>query len=548
MREIKNVLIMAAITLSFLLGGCSHAPSSKNSTSSNSQLEEVYTEFALNPDISKLSKNDRKIVALLIEAAEQMDESFWLATYGDKSQLLGSIQDPVLKKFVQYNYGPWDRLNGDKAFVPGVGERPKGAQYYPADIKREEVENSKDKAIKSLYTIVRRNPDGSLKAIPYSEYFKKQHAIAAAKMNEAAKLAKDPGFKNYLRLRAKALLSNEYQASDLAWMDMKKNNIDFVVGPIENYDDRLFEYKAAHEAVVLLKDMAWSKKLAKYAKFLPELQKQLPVEPKYKAEPAGVDSDLNAYDVLYVAGDSNAGSKTIAINLPNDEAVQLKKGSRRLQLKNPMKAKFEKILVPISRELIDESQVNQVSFDAFFSDTMFHEVAHGLGIKKTIDGKGVVRDALKELYSSIEEGKADILGLFLVKKLSDMHEFSSNMEEHYITFFAGIFRSIRFGASSAHGKANLIRYNYFKERGAFSRNAITGKFKVNFAETEKAAEELARDLIVLQGNGDYVATKSFIERYSKIPSELAEALERIKKARIPVDIVYKQGKEVLGLY
>jgi hypothetical protein len=241
-------------------------------------------------------------------------------------------------------------------------------------------------------------------------------------------------------------------------MDMKTNPVDIVIGPIETYEDQLFGYKAAHEAYVLIKDMTWSRKLARYTKLLPEWQKALPVPEKYKQEKPGTNSDLNAYDVIFYAGDCNSGSKTIAINLPNDEQVQLKKGTRRLQLKNAMQAKFDKILAPISKVLIAPKQRKHVTFDAFFANTMFHEVAHGLGIKYTIEGRQAVREVLRDTSSTIEEGKADILGLFILTQLADSGQLETgSLKDHYVTFLAGIFRSVRFGAASAHGRANMIR-------------------------------------------------------------------------------------------
>ena len=291
----------------------------------------------------------------------------------------------------------------------------------------------------------------------------------------AAELAEDPGFERYLELRADALLDDDYRASDLAWMEMKDNAIDVVIGPIETYEDQLFGYRAAYEAYVLIKDLAWSERLARFAQYLPELQAGLPVPDAYKAEIPGSDADLNAYDAVYYAGDCNAGSKTIAINLPNDEEVQLEKGSRRLQLKNAMQAKYEKILEPIADVLIDESQREHITFDAFFANTMFHEVAHGLGIKNTIDGSGTVQLALQEYASSMEEGKADILGLYMITELHRAGELGDvDLRDFYVTFMAGIFRSIRFGAASAHGKANMVRFNFFEEQGAFVRDPETG--------------------------------------------------------------------------
>ena len=266
----------------------------------------------------------------------------------------------------------------------------------------------------------------------------------------------------------------------------------------------------------------------------------------YKQEQPGTDSDLNAYDVVFYAGDCNAGSKTIAINLPNDEEVQLQKGTRRLQLKNAMRAKFDKILVPISEVLIDESQRKHITFDAFFANTMFHEVAHGLGIKNTINNKGTVRQALQEHSSALEEGKADILGLYMVEQLHKKGEIDGDLKDNMVTFMAGIFRSVRFGASSAHGKANMIRFNFFKEKGAFSRNE-DGTYMVNFDKMQTAMEELSRLILKLQGDGDYEGVAQLVKEKGIITGELQTDLDRLSTANIPVDVVFEQGVDVLGL-
>ena len=505
-----------------------------------------YVSVKLTSDITKLTENQRKMLPLLIKAADKMNDLFWYEAYGNKDQLLNSVTDEDTKRFIQINYGPWDRLDGNNPFLDGMGKKPDGANFYPEDMSKAEFEafDSADKA--SLYTFVRRDGDGKLYTIPYHKQFESQVQEVSALLMEASQFAEDDGFKNYLELRAQALLDDNYQKSDLAWMDMKTNGIDIVIGPIETYEDQLFGNKAAHEGYVLIKDMDWSKRLEKFSAFLPELQKGLPVDAAYKQETPGTDSDLNAYDVVYYAGDCNAGSKTIAINLPNDETVQLEKGTRRLQLKNSMRAKFDKILVPIADVLIEESQRKHITFDAFFANTMFHEVAHGLGIKNTINGKGTVRGALKEHASALEEGKADILGLYMVEQLHKKGELTEDLKNNMVTFMAGIFRSVRFGASSAHGKANMIRFNFFKEKGAFTRNE-DGTYKVNFDKMQSAMEDLSKLILTFQGNGDYEGVAKLVEEKGMISEELQADLDRLSTANIPVDIVFEQGIDVLGL-
>lgn len=507
----------------------------------------IYAPFTLTADISHLSANEKQIITILFDVAKIMDDLYWKQSLGNKEAFLARISDPNTRQFAKINYGPWDRLNGNVPFIEGIGKKPAGANFYPIDITKDEFEALTDPNKSSLYTLLRRNDDGTLRVVWYHQAYAAELQRASDLMKQAAELAEDPGLKNYLSLRAEALLTDDYQPSDFAWMDMKNSNIDFVVGPIENYEDALFGYKAAFESFILLKDLEWSKRLAKYAAMLPDLQKGLPVEDKYKTEIPGIDADLNAYDVIFYAGDCNSGSKTIAINLPNDEQVQLSKGSRKLQLKNAMQAKFDKIMVPIADILIDPSQRQHVTFNAFFSNVMFHEVAHAMGVKNTINGNGPVRTALKEQYSSIEEGKADIMGLYLVSKLYEMGEIQEGqLMDYFVTFFAGIFRSSRFGAASAHGKANMMRFNYFMDNGAFTRNE-DGTYKIDLEKTMTAMNNLIAKIITIQGEGDYEAAKAWVTEKGVVIPELQTDLDRLNAAGIPVDIVFEQGKSVMGL-
>jgi hypothetical protein len=507
---------------------------------------EKYTDFTLTADVSKLTESEREIITVLIEAADVMNEMFWYEAYGEKSELMDLTEDEASKRFATYNYGPWDRLDGNSSFVEGIGEKPAGANYYPADMTKEEFEASVLAEKKSLYTFLRRDEKGELMTIWYHEMFPKKVKKVSELLLKAANLSEDEGFKKYLTLRAEAFLTDDYLKSDYAWMAMKTNPLEVVIGPIETYEDQLYGYKAAHEAYVLIKDLEWSKRLEKYAAFLPELQTNLPVDNAYKQDKIGSDVDLNAYDVVYYAGDCNAGSKTIAINLPNDIRVQARSGSRRLQLKNAMKAKFDKILVPLSEVLIDENQKQYITFDAFFANTMFHEVAHGLGIKKTINGKGSVTDALKEHASALEEGKADVLGLYMISQLHKKGELTNDIKEYYTTFIASIFRSVRFGASSAHGKANMIRFNYFLEKEAFARNE-NGTYTINYDKMEEAMNSLSKLILTLQGDGDYEAVAQLVANKGIISATLQADLDGLQEKGIPVDVVFEQGLEVLGL-
>ncbi len=552
MSVAKSLILGTALVTS--ITACTSKNQSQENTGKNEldSLQEyvaqrlpIYEKVRLSTDLNLLTANERQVLPLLIEAAQIMDELFWKQAYPQRDSLLATIKDEKTKEFVRINYGPWDRLNGDKPFVAGIGEKPLGVTFYPLDMTKEELEKSDVKDKQGLYSVIRRE-NGKLVSIPYHIYFANELQRASSLLKQAALITDDAGLKKYLNLRADALVSDNYTASDYAWLDMKTNGLDIIIGPIENYEDKLFNARASFESYVLVKDKEWSKRLAKYVALLPELQKGLPVADKYKKEVPGTDSELNAYDVVYYAGDCNSGSKTIAVNLPNDEKIQQEKGTRRSQLKNAMKAKFDKILVPIANVLIDKEQQKYIKFDAFFANVMFHEVAHGLGIKNTITGKGMVRNALQEQYSWLEEGKADVLGLYMVTGLLKKGELQGDIKDYYTTYMAGILRSVRFGASSAHGKANMQCFNFFQEKGAFERTA-QGAYKVNYEKFASAMNELSAVILTLQGNGDKVAVEKAQKERGIIKTELQADLDKLAQKGIPVDVVFEQGVDVLGM-
>ncbi len=545
----KLSLFLSIVFLSFIVfSACQSAGETEQKQDGPQDARSaMYTKVRLATDLGTLSEKQEQMIPILIEVAQIMDGIFWQQAYGDKEAFLNGISSQDERDFAAINYGPWDRLNNNEPFVSGVGEKPAGANFYPTDMTKEEFEAADLSDKTSLYTILRRNEAGELYTIPYHEAFAEETKRASDLLKKAAELAENQELKKYLNLKAEALLTDEYRESDLAWMDMTTNQIDIITGPTETYEDQLFGYKASHTTYVLVKDMEWSARLAKYAALLPELQRGIPVPDAYKAEEPGANSQLAAFDVIYYAGDCNAGSKTIAVNLPNDEQVQLEKGTRRSQLKNAMRAKYDKILLPITDVLIDKDQRQYITFDAFFANTMFHEVAHGLGIKNTINGRGTVRSALKEHASALEEGKADVLGLYMVSKLHEKGEIEGDMKEYYTTFMASIFRSVRFGASSAHGKANMIRFNYFQEQGAFTRGAATGTYKLDYDKLREAMNSLSEIILTLQGDGDYDGVATLVDEKAVIKEQLQSDLDKLASQGIPVDIVFEQGVEVLGL-
>lgn len=550
-------LLPLVLALAVLLAGCDRgrAPD-KAAQAGSSDAAAAYVaahagdtvEVPLTADLSAFDARGKEMIALLVQASERMDALYWQQSYPDRDALLAGVGDPAVREFVQRNFGPWDRLNADTPFIEGIGPRPAGAAFYPADMTKAEFDAAVLPGKDSWYTLLRRDDAGKLITVPYHQAYRADLEPVADLLRRASALSDDKPFAEYLELRADALLTDDFRASDMAWMDMKTNPVDIVIGPIETYEDQLYGYKASYEGLVLIKDKAWSEKLARFAAFLPELQRGLPVDGKYKAQMPGSDADLNAYRAVHYGGNANVGAKTIAINLPNDEVVQLAKGTRRLQLENVMQAKFDHILLPIARQLIAEDQLEHVTFDAFFEDTMFHEVAHGLGIKNTLDGKGTVTQALKDYASSFEEGKADVLGLYLITALSKKGELdAAKINDSYVTFLAGILRSVRFGAADSHAKANMVRFNYFAERRAFARDPRTGRYRVDFARMEAAMNALSEELLTIQGDGDYARAKELTDRLGVVGPELAKDLEKLGTAKIPVDIRFRQGLDVLGL-
>lgn len=540
MRVMKSVLAGAVAVAA--LGSC------QMKSEDNSALKQKVEEYApveLKSELAaSLDEKEKEVVKIFFEIAKITDNLFWKQTFGDKAAM-ENLQDEYARAFAMIQYGPWDRLDDNRPFIEGYGAKPDVCTYYPSDITAEEFAAFDDPDKDSWYTVIRRDENGALKSVWYHEEYAEEVARMCELMEKAASITEDEGLKNYLLKRVEAFRTDDYLESDLAWMDMKDSRIDFVVGPIESYDDKFRETKTSYESFILLKDEQRSKDLSKFVSMLPELQKQLPCAPEYKTFVPGTSSDLNVYDAVYYAGDCNAGSKTIAINLPNDDRVHQLRGTRRLQLRNSMQAKFDKILMPIGELVMDPSQLGYLKFDAFFWNVTFHEVAHGLGIKETINGKGGVDAAMGTEKTSWEEAKADILGLFMVCKLVEMGEITNiTAEDAIATYIAGILRSVRFGAASSHGKANMMCFNYMEKAQAFTRNA-EGKFVIDFAKAKEAINGWANLIITTQGNGDVDFAVKYRQENGNITPALQADLDRINAAGIPKDITFVQGADVL---
>ncbi|MCT4604336.1 MAG: Zn-dependent hydrolase, partial [Marinifilum sp.] len=397
----------------------------------------------------------------------------------------------------------------------------------------------------SPFTNVIRDANGKLKVIPFREAYKTQLELAANHLNKAASLAESDDFKEYLLQRAKDLTSDDFSKSDKLWLQLKNNKLDFIAGPIVNREDHLIWTKYSYGAFILLRNAEWTEKMAKYASLLPFLQRNLPVDEKFKSESSVNTANIVIYDVLYNSGYCNAGNKLIGLNLPIGNN-HIKSGARKLHFKNVMQAKFDKILSPISELVIDEKQRRNVNFNSFFMNTIFYEISDGLGISNTINGNGNVKDALKEHYNVINELKNDVLRMYLLNQVHDMRQIEGiAMLDNYVTYMADVFRSIRFGVTDAQGVANMIRFYYFQEQEAFTYNSETGTYKIDDYKMKKAIESLAKMVLEIQGNGDYAAADRLIKDKGYIRNELLQDLYRIQRAKIPKDLIYDQGEKAL---
>jgi hypothetical protein len=493
-------------------------------------------------DRSLLDDNERQVVAKLIEASKQIDEIYWRqVSEGNPAwrEVLARKGAAAYDYFIA-NKGPWDRLKDDEPFV-GAIKKPAGAAFYPSDMTKEEFERyvaahpaQKDE-LEGLFTVVRR--DGTnLVAIPYSAFYKDFLDPAAAKLREAAAITTDPTLKRFLTLRADAFATGDYRESDMAWMDLA-GNIEVVIGPYEVYEDNLFNYKASFESFITVVDKPESAKLAAYAHALPDMERNLPEPEQYKNPNRGSESPIKVVQELYTAGDARRGVQTAAFNLPNDEVVREKKGSKKVLLKNVMDAKFRQSGKPIAMRILDPSLTSLVSFDAFFNHVLFHELSHGLGpgFLTQPDGKRVeVRIPLKELYSTIEECKADVLGIWNLIYAQQHGLVTAFDERQLLATYAGLmFRSTRFGVGEAHGRGTAIQWNWLRERGAVTPVA-GGKYTVDFAKSRDAVRDLATELLTIEATGDYARAKTLLDKYGKETPEMAAVNATLKD--IPVDI------------
>ncbi len=499
-------------------------------------------------DPSLLNENDKAVLAKLVEAARLMDEIFLRQVYSRNVAIREALQQgsnpdyPTLLTYFTINFGPFDRLNHDEPFINLKHKKPAGANFYPEDMTRDEFEAwiqahpEDEEAFTSNFTIIRREGD-RLVAIPYSRAYREFLEPAARLLKEAAALAQNPSLKKYLNSRAEAFLSNDYFQSDMDWMDLKDHKIEVVIGPYEVYEDALLGYKASFEAFITIVDPEESAKLRKVNQYLQDMELHLPIPDKYKNLHRGSASPIVVVQEVFTGGDTKAGIQTTAFNLPNDERVREAKGSKKVMLKNVAHAKYDKCWIPIVNIVLDPKDLQRVSFDAYFNHVLMHEMSHGLGPGTiTVNGrKTTVNKELKETYSTIEECKADILGVYNLAYMVEKGVFPKEMKaQAYSSYLGGIFRSVRFGINEAHGGANAIAFNYLMEKGGFEYNPQTRKFRVNDAKIEGAIRDLAHDLLMIQATGDYEGAKRFIQKYRYLSPEMQDALNRLKD--VPVDI------------
>jgi Peptidase family M49 len=515
------------------------------------KLQTMAARFApvdLTADVSKLPENERQALGKLVEAAKVFDALFLRQVWeGNETMLLDLARDDsplgrARRHYFLINKGPWSRLDENQPFVSGAPRKPEEANFYPPGATKAEVEawlktlSAAERArATGFFTTIRRGPDGKFIAVPYSLEYQPEIAHVAALLHEAAALTTQPTLKNYLAKRAASLLSNDYYDSDVAWMALDAS-IEPTIGPYEVYEDEWFNYKAAFEAFLTLRDDAETEKLARFGSELQEIENNLPIDPKYRNPKLGALAPIRVVNTIFSSGDGNRGVQTAAFNLPNDERVIAEKGSKRVMLKNNQEAKFRMVLQPIAQVALASDDRQRVSFDAFFTHILMHELMHGLGPHNiSVGGRATtVRQEFKDTYSTIEEAKADASGLFALQFLVDHGQLDKAFEQTmYTTFLASAFRSIRFGISEAHGRGQAIQLNYLLDQGAFTVSS-DGTFAVNSSKIRDGVIALTRDLLTLEAEGSYAKARQMIDTLGVIRPTTKALLDRL--ADIPVDI------------
>ncbi len=546
----RNTIVAIALAVALNANAISGQRNSKTGDLALAKKIQRFSPTVLTADTSKLSPKDRQALARIVAAAKLMDPLFLRQVWsGNEALYQKLLQDnSVLGKqrlhYFLINDGPWSRLDNNEPFIEGVPEqKPVRANYYPEDMSKEEfnswletLSESEKKKATGFFYLIRRNSDGKLMTVPYSEAYKEFLEPAAKLLREAAALTTNQTLKTFLDKRAAAFASNDYYDSDVAWMDLDAP-IDVTIGPYETYEDELFSYKAAFEAYVTLRDDAETAKLAKFSGYLQELENNLPLDPKYRNPKLGAAAPIRVVNEVFTSGEGNSGVQTAAFNLPNDEQVVKEKGSKRVMLKNVQEAKFNKTLIPISKVVLDPKEQKALSFNSFFTHILAHELLHGIGPHniKVSGEETTVRQQLKELYSPIEEAKADITGLWALQYLIDKGVLAKELETSlYITYLASNFRSVRFGITGAHGKGVAVQFNYLTGEGAIKFNEAKGTFSIDRSRIKEAVRKLTGEILTLQAEGSYEKAKKLLDTYGTVRPPMQAALDRLSE--VPVDI------------
>lgn len=493
------------------------------------------------PDLSGITDNGKEVLNLYKFAADQADSIYWKQYFSDKT-LIENLKDADLRDYAKINYGPWDRLDGS-TFIDGFGALPLGANFYPVDMTAAEFDSLADPVKTSPYSLIRRGADGKLTSVWYHDAFEYNIDKICNYLKAAADITIKPSVRNYLLKKIDALKTDYYYDSDLAWLEMTDSKMDLIIGPNEVNDDQLYGLKTSYEAYVLLKDLKRTEVLDQFTSMLPELQKQIPCEEQYKTFVPGDESDIYAYDAIYCAGHANAGIKLIALNLPYNEEVQAKAGTRTALLRNIMMEKFNRVVNPVGIVVLTPDQQDHLDEEAFYWNIAFREISHGLGVKETINGKGLVYEALGNKALTWEDAKANALGLYLVCKLLDEHKIPAliTKEDAITTFVANLIRSERFGEASQLGRAYVMLFNYLNQNGAFKRGD-SGKYSIDYEKTLSLVAEFAGIALKTQATGDYEFAEQFENQYCVLSEDFKADLVNIRLENIPIDLRFEFQK------